>query len=77
MAFPTLPVVHSRSREKQRAHELVMETLEAKPMESVSDMDLPSSSSDVPMAANGPLLMVKTKAALKQYPPYILCGKVR
>lgn len=54
-----------------------METLEAKPMESVSDMDLPSSSSDVPMAANGPLLMVKTKAALKQYPPYILCGKVR
>lgn len=54
-----------------------MENLKEKPKESVSDMDLPSCSSDVPMAANGPFLMVKTKAALKQYPPYILCGKVR
>nr|XP_048305723.1 testis-specific gene A8 protein-like [Myodes glareolus] len=38
-------------------------------------MDLPSSTSDVPMVANGSFLMVKTKAAYKQYPPSILYGK--
>nr|XP_048305724.1 testis-specific gene A8 protein-like [Myodes glareolus] len=37
-------------------------------------MDLPSSTSDVPMVANGSILMVKTKAAYKQYPPSILYG---
>ncbi|KAM7339047.1 hypothetical protein ACRRTK_002531 [Alexandromys fortis] len=52
-----------------------MESAGEKPQESVSDMDLPSSTSDAPMAANGPVLMVKTKAALKQYPPYKLHGK--
>lgn len=62
---------------KACARDLVMESVEEKPKEPVPDMDLPSSSSDAPMEAYGPVLMVKTKAELKQYPPYILCGKVR
>lgn len=56
---------------------MVMESLEKKPKESMTDMDLQSSTSDAPMAANGQVLMVKTKAALKQYPPYMSCRKVR
>lgn len=67
----------SQPLEGETTHWLEMEKSGENPKESLSNMDLPSSTSDAPMAENRPILMVKTKAAYKQYPPSILYGKVR